>query len=96
MSKMTLSVSGNSFVSVSFLKRIGFVVDTKSFFERVPSKHKMKIVTQEAYSTFVQFAEKTSGNIVPWIVSENDQRFVDNKVKPDEYVSRKYIQRKIV
>lgn len=95
MSKMTLSVSGKSFVSVSFLKRIGLVVDTKSFFERVPSKHKMKIVTQEAYSTFIQFAENTNGNIVPWIVSETDPMFGNNEVKPAEYVSRKYIQNRL-
>lgn len=95
MSKMTLSVSGKSFVSVSFLKRIGLVVDTKSFFEKVPSKHKMKIVTQEAYSTFVQFAENTNGNIVPWIVSETDPMFGNNEVKPAEYVSRKYIQNRL-
>jgi len=95
MSKMTLSVSGKSFVSVSFLKRIGLVVDTKSFFEKVPSKHKMKIVTQEAYSTFVQFAENTSGNIVPWIVSETDPMFGNNEVKPAEYLSRKYIQNRL-
>lgn len=95
MSKMTLSVSGKSFVSVSFLKRIGFVVDTKTFFEKVPAKHKMKIVTQEAYSTFVQFAKNTNGNIVQWIVSETDQIFGDDEVNPAEYVSRKYIQTRL-
>ncbi len=95
MAKMTLSVSGNSFVSVAFLKRIGFVVDTKVFFESVPNKHKMKIVTQEAYTTFVEFAKQTNGNIVPWIVSENDPRFCSIEVKPAEYVSRKYIQNRL-
>ena len=52
----------------------------------------MKIVTQEAYTTFVEFAKQTNGNIVPWIFLKMIQDFAALEVKPAEYVSRKYIQ----
>lgn len=95
MDKMTLVFSNQSYVSVKFLKRVGLISNSKEFFDRVPAKHKIRVVSEAAYNSFVEFANKTSGEVVSWILSENDSQFDGFDVKPAEYVSRKYIQKRL-
>lgn len=58
----------NQYIPMESLVNSGIVEDVFGVFSRMPSENKVVIVSDVAYQTFKEYADKQGGSVSSWIV----------------------------